>query len=173
MAEPLAHFITFSTYGTWLPGRDPGYVDRHNNEFGEPVLPPDSQLEARSRSLMTQPEYRLDEPRRRIVLQTISDHVMFRGWTLWAVHVRTNHLHVVVSTDRHPDKAMNELKAWSSRRLREQLGEPADRRRWTKHGSTKWLWTTDELRDRIDYTLDRQGVRLEHYDGSGALHGVD
>ena len=173
MSEPLAYFITFTTYGTWLPGRAPGSVDRRNNEFGEPVRPADSKREEQSRALMSQPEYRLDAPRRRIVLQTIVDHATFRRWKLWAVHVRSNHLHIVVGADRHPDRVMSEFKAWACRRLREQLGEPGDRHRWTKHGSTKWLWTTGELRDKIDYTLNRQGDRMEHYDGSAALQGGD
>lgn len=35
--EPVAYFITFTTYGTWLQGRDPGWVDRQHNQYGAPI----------------------------------------------------------------------------------------------------------------------------------------
>ncbi len=34
---PLAYFITFRTYGTWLPGDERGTVDVDNNAYGSPV----------------------------------------------------------------------------------------------------------------------------------------
>jgi hypothetical protein len=40
-AVPLAYFITFHTYGTWIHGDDRGSVDRHHNLYGTPMLPPD------------------------------------------------------------------------------------------------------------------------------------
>jgi hypothetical protein len=38
--QPLAYFITFRTYGSWLHGDDRGSVDRGHNEFGSPLQPP-------------------------------------------------------------------------------------------------------------------------------------
>ena len=32
--DPLAYFLTFTTYGTWLHGREEGSVDRDNHVFG-------------------------------------------------------------------------------------------------------------------------------------------
>jgi len=36
---PIAFFITFRTYGTWLHGDERGSVDRCHNHYGTPRLP--------------------------------------------------------------------------------------------------------------------------------------
>src|SRR6266478_1713782 len=46
MSEPVAYFITFTTYGTWLHGRAPGSVDREHNQPGTAFLPADVAEEA-------------------------------------------------------------------------------------------------------------------------------
>lgn len=165
MREPLAYFITFTTYGTWLHGRDPGSVDRGHNAWGTPVLPPNADEEQLRRSTMRQPEYVLDEPRRQVVLTTVREVARHRGWKLWAVHVRSNHVHIVVSGLARPEKMMIDFKAWASRRLRESFSEDADRDRWTQHGSTRYVWNEQTLADKIVYVLDEQGERMAHYDG--------
>jgi hypothetical protein len=38
---PLAHLITFRSYGTWLHGDKRGSVDRFHNQYKSPYLPPD------------------------------------------------------------------------------------------------------------------------------------
>jgi hypothetical protein len=37
---PLAYFIMFRSYGTWLHGDSRGSVDRLHNTYGTPRLPP-------------------------------------------------------------------------------------------------------------------------------------
>ncbi|MHB1425049.1 MAG: transposase [Gemmataceae bacterium] len=165
MAEPLAYFITFTTYGTWLHGRESGSVDRQHNLPGTPFLPADSKREAARRKAMRQEPYFLDEPRRSVVLKTIREVARHRGWNLWAVHVRTYHVHVVLTARDKPEKIMSDLKAWSSRRLREVLGESADRDRWTQHGSTRYLNDESAVADAIVYVVDQQGERMAYYDG--------
>jgi hypothetical protein len=60
---------------------------------------------------------------------------------------------------------MSDLKAWASRRLREEFGESADRDRWTQHGSTRWLDTEDSLAAAITYVLEEQGEMMAYLDG--------
>ena len=81
-----------------------------------------------------------------------------------AVHVRSNHVHVVITAPSvRPEKVVADLKAWSSRRLREAFlsetdeYEYADRDRWTQHGSTKYLWNDEALAGAIEYVIARQG----------------
>jgi REP element-mobilizing transposase RayT len=133
-----------------------------------PFLPADARREEIQRAKMRQPEYRLDEGRRQVVLESIRQVARHRGWTLWAVHVRTNHVHVVVSAQAKPEKIMIDLKAWSSRRLREKFQESADRDRWTQHGSTLYLWTEAQVIEKIDYVLNGQGEPMSSYDGRDA-----
>src|SRR5262245_42903381 len=137
MAEPFAYLITFTTYGTWLHGRDPGSVDREHNVPGMPLLAADPTREAANQQRLRQEPYFLDEARRSVVLRTIREVAAHRGWKLWAVHVRTNHVHIVLTAASKPEKVMADFKAWASRRLREACGESADRDRWTQHGSTR------------------------------------
>lgn len=94
---------------------------------------------------MRHPEYRLDEGRRTVVLRTIREVADHRGWRLWAVHVRSNHVHIVVTTEVKPEKVMVDLKAWSARRLRETFEEESDRVRWAQQGSTKYLWSENAV----------------------------
>jgi hypothetical protein len=39
-----------------------------------------------------------------------------RAWTLLAAHVRTNHVHVVITATAPPARVQGDLKAWSTRR---------------------------------------------------------
>src|SRR5262245_51379061 len=167
-STPLAYFITFTTYGTWLHGRDPGSVDKAHHEVGMPFLPPDVALELESRGEMNQPPYLLDAPRREIVLRTLREVAAHRGWRLWAVHVRSNHVHVVVTADATPEKVMSDLKAYASRRLKEHFTETVDRKRWTQHGSTRYLWTEPEVAAASEYVVTGQGESMAVHDERGA-----
>ena len=166
-AGPLAYFLTFTTYGTWLHGRDPGSVDRAHNEVGAPFLPPDAERMRAARVQMKEAPYTLGPERRNVVLGTICEVARHRRWNLWAVHVRTNHAHIVVTADAKPEKVMADFKAYASRRLKERLGEPADCPRWTKHGSTLYLWTEAEVAAKIEYVLNEQGPPMAAFDGGG------
>jgi hypothetical protein len=125
----ITYFITFTTYGAWLPGSAPGSVDREHNIPGTPYLQADADLERKMSSAMRQEPYVLDGSRRTIVLRTIKDVAAHREWKLWAAHVRSNHVHVVIAAACNPEKVMVDLKAWCSRRLREACNESADRDR--------------------------------------------
>jgi REP element-mobilizing transposase RayT len=157
----LAYFLTFTTYGTWLHGRDPGSVDRNHNEYGTPVLPVDPAREQECRERMKEPPYQLDAPRRKTVLETIQEVLRHRGWRLWAVHVRSNHVHLVVTAAAKPEKVMSDVKAWCSRRLKERHGEEADRTRWTQHGSTRYLMTEEAFQEEVRYVILQQGKAME------------
>lgn len=169
MSEPLAYFITFTTYGTWLHGKSPGSVDREHNVPGTEFLPADPELEAARRQMLRQEPYPLDGPRREVVLRTIREVAEHRKWRLWAVHVRSNHVHVVITAAVKPEKVMADLKAWASRRLREAFGEDADRDRWTQHGSTRWLNDQQSLESAITYVVDEQGEPMSCFDGRSAV----
>lgn len=170
---PLAYFITFTTYGTWLHGRAPGSVDREHNVPGTPFLPPDDETERKIRSTMRQPPYVLDEGRRRVVLRTIREVAAHRRWVLWAVHVRSNHVHIVITAECKPEKVMADLKAWCSRRLRESFQESADRDRWTQHGSTRYLNDETAVDAKVKYVIEEQGEPMERYDHRCATNSVN
>jgi hypothetical protein len=172
----LAYFITFTTYGTWLHGTDKGMgsVDRDHNEFGAPFVTPSGHRVARSQGGMAQPAYVMGPAEREVVCGVIVATCAERGWQLLAAHVRTNHAHVVVAAARDAGRVMADLKARASRALTRAGFGDADRRRWTRHGSTLHLFDAAVVADKVDYTLNRQGAPMAVYDGTapgGAAHG--
>jgi REP element-mobilizing transposase RayT len=151
MREPLAYFLTWTTYGTWLPGDARGWVDGKRHEMHFTAAP---EREERARALLVEPPVTLTSAQRLVVEQVIRDHCRIRGWILHVVNVRTNHVHVVVSIDRSPKRAMNELKAWCTRHLKR--GEPGRQHWWSEGGSKPPLWTEDDLETVVAYVRDWQ-----------------
>ena len=167
---PLAYFITFSTYGTWLHGTDKGKgsVDRDHKECGGEFAAADPGRVDGVREAMTQPPYLLDAVRRTVVCDAIVALARVKGWRLLAVHVRSNHVHVVIAADREADRLMADLKARASRDLNRAGLDAADRKRWTRHGNTLHLFTPEQVGQKVVYTLDEQGTPMAVYDGREA-----
>lgn len=156
MGQPLAYFITWTTYGSWLPGDRRGWVKK--GESG--IQAQDSKRKAVAQGRMRGKPVTLSASQRRIVEEMIHRHCDLRNWTLHALNVRSNHVHMVVSAERSPETVMEQIKAWCSRRLNESdalQGDPANRRKWwTEHGSTKWINDERYLENAIRYVLEGQ-----------------
>lgn len=161
-----AYFITFTTYGTWLHGsaKGKGSVDIGHNVFGTPFVAPDAEREQTAREAMTQPPYVMYAAEREI--KAIVGLAKERGWKLWAVHVRSNHVHVVVSAERDPGRIMSDMKGRASRELTAAGFDDSQRKRWTRHGSTKHLFRKEDVEAKIHYTLNEQGERMACYEES-------
>ena len=111
----------------------------------------------------------MDQNRRDIVLASVRERCIERHWNLLAAHVRTNHVHVVVEAEARPERAMNDLKSFASRLLnRNGLDEP-DRKRWARHGSTRWLWKREEVSAAIQYVVHGQGDPFAVFQASQPL----
>jgi REP element-mobilizing transposase RayT len=151
MAPPLGYLITWTTYGSWLPGDERGWVefDVSGIQAGDLVR------QAAARARMREEPVLLDAAQRALVESTIRDHCALRQWQLHAVNARSNHVHVVVTAQIPPEQVVNQFKAWCSRRLSEQFG--SRKRWWTHYGSTKWINEESYLHNAIRYVLERQG----------------
>jgi REP element-mobilizing transposase RayT len=160
---PLAYLITFNCYGARLHGDDSGSVDRDHNLPGTLYIPSDAER-LRSVSVqerMNQPPYHLDGQRRLSVLETLQRVCIRRGWTLLALHVRSNHVHAVVHANIQPERVMNDFKAYASRALNQAGIDEPGRKRWTRHGSTRYLWTPEHVEAAIEYVVRQQGEPME------------
>ena len=124
-------------------------MDRHHNLVGSRLLEPDSQRVMAERREMLQDPYVLDQAGRAVVLAAIQRHCAHRGWNLLAAHVRSNHVHAVVETEARPERIMNEFKSYASRELNLLGSDGPDRKRWARHGSTRWLWKDDDVRHAL------------------------
>lgn len=114
---------------------------------------------------MDQAPYSLDETRRDAVLKTIQEVCVYRGWTLVAAHVRTNHVHLVVDCAADADLAMGSFKAYASRRLNSLGLDEPQRKRWARHGSTRWLWTPEQVAQAVEYVVHGQGDAMAVFMG--------
>ncbi|MGH9647982.1 MAG: transposase [Bryobacteraceae bacterium] len=160
----MAFLITFTCYGSHLHGAEPGSVDRNHNRVGGRSVSPDIGLVARTQARMRQREYRLDEFRRRTVLGAIRQVCLYKNWTLIAVHVRTNHAHAVVDADIAPEAMMQTFKSHASRLLNKS--EASGTKRWTRHGSTRYLWTRDSVEAAVRYVVESQGEAMAVFLGT-------
>jgi REP element-mobilizing transposase RayT len=161
--EPLAYFITFSCYGTWLHGDQRGSVDDDHNRPDTPFIRPEAGLFNDRRQSLKLPPYYLDGPRREVVLQAIQEIAERKQWEILAVHVRTNHVHIVVRAHAPIERVMNDFKTSASRRLKKAFPDEVARSRWTRHGSTIYLWSDAQVVDKVDYVLNRQGEPLARF----------
>ena len=153
----MRYFIAFACYGAHLHGDESGSVDRFHNRVGSRVLESDPQRVSVERQSMPQPPYNLDHDSREAVLRALQHHCAHRGWTLLAAHVRTNHVHAIVEAEARPERIMNEFKSYVSRELNRFGRDEPERRRWARHGSTRWLWKDRDVEQAIRYVVEAQG----------------
>jgi hypothetical protein len=66
-------------------------------------------------------------------------------------------VHVVIDADQRAEQVMNALKAYASRALNQNGFERPDRRRWARHGSTRYLWTRDAVSAAVHCVVCEQG----------------
>jgi REP element-mobilizing transposase RayT len=126
---------------------------------------------------MDQPPYDLDHPHREAILKSIQEVCAFRGWSLLAAHVRSTHVHTVVDAQTPPERVMTDFKSYASRCLNQIRLDAPGRKRWARHGSTRWLNKPENIAAAIQYVVREQGepmsvfewVRATLPDGRGSL----
>ncbi|MEM6257293.1 MAG: transposase [Planctomycetota bacterium] len=164
MSGPLAYFITFHTYGSWLHGRAEGSIDHDHRAYGQPIPIGNPRREDGNRDRLKFPAFRLDETRREAVLNSILETCRHRQWNLHALHVRQNHVHLVItSPNTAPEKVLRDIKAYATRHLRRQNLLAKEASAWSEHGSTRYLWAEDQVAEKCGYTLHEQGAPVQHW----------
>ena len=157
---PLAYLITFCRYGTWLHGDERLSMSRKQNIFGTPRIEPRPRLQqAEARQLKHSPVI-LNARQRHIVEDAIRDVCLHRTYLLRAVHVRTNHVHTIVSAMVKPEPILNGFKSYSTRALRRAGLLNNDIQPWARHGSTIYLWKERDVATGMAYVLLEQGGEL-------------
>src|SRR5687768_17434555 len=116
---PLAYLITFRTHGTWLHGDQRSSVDRHErNVFGSERIGLDPVFSVTMDRNMSSEPVILNGQQRGVVDAAVREVCTFRKYRLFAIHVRTNHGHVVVAAASPPGKVLSAFKANATRELR-------------------------------------------------------
>lgn len=159
------YLITFRCYGTWLHGDERDSVDRrYYNAYGAPKIKPDAVSEARKAGQLKTEPFILGARERKVVENAIREVCEVRNYALFGLNIRTNHAHLVVSNGGKAERMMDSFKAYSTRALRVAglIGDGV--RPWSRHGSTRYLWTDDHIAAAVDYVVNGQGDELPAFD---------
>jgi REP element-mobilizing transposase RayT len=149
-----AYFLTWTTYGTWLPGDSRGWIDRHRRH-GEIVELPNPDRETAARQSMKQAAVILNARLRETVRQALMETAAHFGWSVHALEVRSNHVHVVVTArDRTAGDVMRIFKAYASRALNQSRSN-RDGQWWTRLGSKRNLFTDEDVFSAVRYVRNQ------------------
>ena len=169
MPEPLAVFMTWTTYGTCLPGDPRGYVsntrkpdghyERRQNVPGTPFTADDPRTFQRAQILMQYP---------RVVLNRDTAHWAAEGliiaagendWRIVRGAVMATHVHVVLPLLDHKTWWVQKiLKGRSSRHMSDQQGKTW--RWWTRGGRKDVLFTDASMRDVMRYIENQEHILI-------------
>ncbi len=157
--DPLAYFITWTTYGTWLPGDERGWKRKKCGE----IQPPNPALKAISRNRMTDTPFEMTIEDRSTVASVVKKHCEVRGWNLYVVNPRSNHVHVVVAAPGYDAKTVrSQFQAWCTRTLK--LRYPNRKHFWTEGGSGRFVNSETELERVVLYASEAQDRKDLEYE---------
>jgi REP element-mobilizing transposase RayT len=172
-SRPFALLITWTTYGTWLPGDRRGYVSNTRRALGwEPkenapqtsYRADDAYTRHCAQELQQGPTVRLTATQARSAAEALLESTTRRGWRIERAAVMTDHVHVVLS-ECPPDGSVcrRVLKGVSQ----QALGRLAGRlqRWWTAGGSDRYLNDVTSIDAAIAYVANQRGILAEIVDG--------
>jgi len=149
---PLAFFVTWTVYGMHLQGDTRGWRRRQKgNQLPQP------RLAEWHRQRLKHDVVLLTEDQRTVIARECQRHCVHRGWHLWTVNARSNHVHVVVTASGFSGKTVrDQLKANCTRGLREEWSVFKDRPVWTVGGDWECINSKDDLEVVIQYASEAQ-----------------
>jgi hypothetical protein len=164
--------ITWTCYGTWLPGARQGFVSHVRDEHGILVLhnipgtPYDADmpaLEAYARTQMKGPPVSLGQAAAEAMIAQYQETCRIRGWELEAASVMYNHTHVVVGVagDPEPASIRETFKSWATRAVKKLRPLPPNVTFWTAKGSNRKLPDERAVRVGVIYVVRKQPSPLE------------
>jgi REP element-mobilizing transposase RayT len=163
--------LTWTTYGTWLPGDPRGFVSnvagsggkgvRHNEpgqpcDASMPTLQQYMQGQLKGEPILLRPEHAS------VLLAQFQETARFRKWLLLGVAIMANHVHVLLGVpgDPEPEHLLRDLKSYGSRALNARWGKPAGGTWWTESGSKRKKASDADVQGAIDYVKHQPGALL-------------
>ncbi|MEZ6094024.1 MAG: transposase [Pirellulaceae bacterium] len=160
--DPITLFITWTTYGSWLPGDSRGWKKWKSGE-----RQPQPALESWCKDRMKGNAIVLCPSQREAVESVIREHAEHRNWELHAISVRSNHVHVAVTVKpkivskelRVADgikRVRDQFKANATRALRQCEQPITDEKIWTKGGDIQIVDSEEDLSQIVLYISEAQ-----------------
>ena len=156
--------LTWTMYGTWLPGDRRGFVGRTRvtsgrqiwqNVPGTPARAANQNLERAARERMVGSPIWFDRGHAEVALSDFQRTADVRGWALLAAAIMRNHVHLVVGVRYDPDPStlLHAFKGHSSQVLSAASHRPPGGRWWTQSGSRRVLRDEPAVVAAIRYVL--------------------
>jgi REP element-mobilizing transposase RayT len=160
--------LTWTTYGTWLPGDERGFVSnvRASGGAGERHNLPGAPYDANIPALRQHMEARLKCPpiylnanQATALLAQFQETARYRCWFLAAAAIMANHVHLVVGAPGDPDPSdmLGDFKSYGGRAMNRQWGKPASGTWWTESGSKRKLPNEAAVLGAIQYVREQPG----------------
>jgi AICAR transformylase/IMP cyclohydrolase PurH/REP element-mobilizing transposase RayT len=162
-----AWLLTWTTYGSWLPGDERGFVSRvpsetgkHeiHNQPGEPYDHDQPELTDTARSAMAGKSVRLTKEQARTALQSFVRSARDQGIRLIAASVMCDHVHLLCQAEESGAHLLQLFKGGASRRLNDSFKLEHAPRWWTKSGSKRHIRRGEDLTAAIRYVRDQRGA---------------
>lgn len=148
-------FITWTVYGTFLSGDARGW--RHRNEGQMTSRPLLSRWHGER---LKYPVLTLNSEMRCVAEKGIIEICKIREWSLKALSLRSNHVHVVVEVANYkPELVRDQLKAKSTLDLRRAFDAWLDRPVWTAKGHIEFLHHKRQIELCVRYVEEAQDRR--------------
>jgi len=159
-----AWLLTWTTYGTWLPGDERGFVTHVRDTDGKQVIHNEYGtaydanllgLQRYARSIMRQQPVWLTKEQAVAVAEQFRETATYCEWGLLALAVMSNHAHLVVTApeDVPKDKLLGDFKAYGTRCLNRGFGRQIW---WTERGSARLLPDDDAIERAVQYVLNQE-----------------
>lgn len=152
-------FLTFHSYGTWLPGDRRGWTLRGTRSRRSRRMPEAPRLEVHVARHMTHAAFSFDLETRRTIDRVIREECRRFGWELAALNVRLEHVHAVVSAPESAAKIIHRLKARTTLALHRAGKLEAGRSAWAS-GYSGTVVDDEGFARVVEYVLHRQGRDL-------------
>jgi REP element-mobilizing transposase RayT len=159
--------LTWTTYGTWLPGDSRGFVSNIRIGFGPetrlnipgtPTAPSMPELREHVQAALDAPPIFLTQQNADVLFRQFQETADYRGWLLIGAAIMTSHVHIVVGVlgDPDPETILRDFKAYGSRALNRKWGKPKSDTWWTESGSKRKLKTDDAVLRGTRYVRDQE-----------------
>jgi REP element-mobilizing transposase RayT len=171
--KPFALHITWTCYGTWLPGDRRGYVsntllpeggfDPRHNTPGTPCTADDAYTRDRARALQKRATVLLSPEQALVVAEALVDAAHARGWRIVRGAVMANHVHVLVMDCPDDGQGVRRiLKGCSQAKLSDHAGE--NRQWWTAKGSDRYKHDWPAIEAAEEYVARQPSILAEIVD---------
>jgi len=166
MTDTAALFITWTTYGTWLPGDERGHVSNtliqqegflpKQNRPGTPYAAGDAYTRERARRIQKWPAVWLSASQAVVAAASLVTVAVKYEWVILQAAVMSNHIHVVVVRCPLDGPAVRRiLKGNVQVELSSAAGE--SRRWWTAGGSDRVRIGERSIDETARYVADQPG----------------